>query len=157
MPKLRRTREGIILRIVLPIFIAVEAAFQRPVQDFPLDRMHTQKEFRWERVMGLLKVSLKDLGKSVDDVVILFAFKQQTMPHLITHILGRPVYLAELQLGYHGAYHTECFACCACGKKLDSTNVAEHQGEIFCTGCYKRNFATSGVGFGIGAGTLQTP
>lgn len=70
---------------------------------------------------------------------------------------GKPVYLAELYLSSRGPYHTECYKCCLCGKSLDSFSVAEFKGEIFCKGCYRRNFGTHGCGFGVGAGVLQTP
>jgi hypothetical protein len=70
--------------------------------------------------------------------LIFFSHLRISFSNQLTHSFplhsGRPVFLAELQLGYHGAYHTECFKCCSCGKKLDSTTVSEHQGEIFCKG-----------------------
>jgi len=70
---------------------------------------------------------------------------------------GKHVFLAELHLSSRGAYHTECYTCCLCGKSLDSWSVAEYKGEVFCKGCYRRNFGTHGAGFGVGAGVLQTP
>ncbi|CAG7831114.1 unnamed protein product [Allacma fusca] len=69
----------------------------------------------------------------------------------------RPVFWAEMKLGHYGAYHQECFTCCCCGKPLESTTVNENQGEIFCKGCYRRYFGTHGIGYGLGAGALQTP
>lgn len=42
-----------------------------------------------------------------------------------------------------------------CHKLLDSTNVTEHNGEIFCRHCYGRKFGPKGVGFGGGAGALS--
>ncbi|ODM97659.1 Muscle LIM protein Mlp84B [Orchesella cincta] len=71
--------------------------------------------------------------------------------------LGQEVFLAELHLSSRGVYHTECYKCCLCGKSLDSWSVAEHKSELFCKGCYRRNFALHGCGFGVGAGVLQTP
>jgi len=38
---------------------------------------------------------------------------------------------------------------------LDSTNVAEHEGEIFCKSCHARKFGPKGYGFGGGAGCLS--
>ena len=37
---------------------------------------------------------------------------------------------------------------------LEVTNVAEHDGDIYCKQCYTRKFGIRGVGFGIGAGAL---
>lgn len=37
----------------------------------------------------------------------------------------------------------------------DSTNLNDGPNrEIYCRGCYGRNFGPKGVGFGMGAGTL---
>lgn len=78
----------------------------------------------------------KELGSDAGDVVSFCEFANFCANYMYLLGIGRPVFQAELQLGYHGAYHTECFKCCSCGKKLDSTTVAEHQGEIFCKGVY---------------------
>ncbi len=48
-----------------------------------------------------------------------------------------------------------CFSCGLCHKMLDSTIVAEHQGEVFCKTCYARKFGPKGYGFGGGAGCLN--
>jgi cysteine/glycine-rich protein len=37
---------------------------------------------------------------------------------------------------------------------LEITNLAEHDGDIYCKQCYTRKFGIRGVGFGIGAGAL---
>lgn len=39
--------------------------------------------------------------------------------------------------------------------RLDSTNVGDHGGDIFCKQCYGRKFGPKGYGFGGGAGTLS--
>ena len=42
-----------------------------------------------------------------------------------------------------------------CGKSCDSTNAADHEGELYCKACHGKNFGTKGFGYGLGAGTLQ--
>ena len=54
------------------------------------------------------------------------------------------------------AWHKSCFTCNLCNKRVDSSMLCERGGEIYCKSCYGRNFGPKGVGFGIGAGTLQT-
>lgn len=52
-------------------------------------------------------------------------------------------------------WHKRCFSCNECHKSLDSTNLCDAQdGEIYCRGCYGRNYGPKGVGFGLGAGCL---
>lgn len=68
---------------------------------------------------------------------------------------GFPVYAAEQMISKDRIWHKRCFACVECRKSLDSTNLNDGpDGEIYCRGCYGRNFGPKGVGFGIGAGTL---
>jgi len=69
---------------------------------------------------------------------------------------GKAVYIAEKMLGGGGIYHKTCFSCNGCKKRLESTNVTEHEGQIYCKSCYGRNFGPKGYGYGVGAGTLQT-
>ena len=33
--------------------------------------------------------------------------------------------------------------------------MTEHEGELFCKGCYGKNFGPKGYGFGGGAGVLS--
>lgn len=52
-------------------------------------------------------------------------------------------------------WHKRCFHCSDCNKSLDSTNLCDGpNGDIYCRGCYGRNYGPKGVGFGLGAGTL---
>jgi len=69
---------------------------------------------------------------------------------------GKPVYIAEKMLGGGGVYHKTCFCCTGCQKRLESSTLTEHEGQIYCKSCYGRNFGPKGYGYGIGAGTLQT-
>ncbi|CAK1551805.1 unnamed protein product [Leptosia nina] len=68
---------------------------------------------------------------------------------------GFPVYAAEQMNSKNGTWHKRCFSCADCHRSLDSTNLNDGpNGEIYCRGCYGRNFGPKGVGFGLGAGTL---
>lgn len=68
---------------------------------------------------------------------------------------GYAVYAAEQMISKNGIWHRRCFSCVDCKRSLDSTNQNDApDGEIYCRGCYGRNFGPKGVGFGMGAGTL---
>ncbi|RZC36746.1 muscle LIM protein Mlp84B [Asbolus verrucosus] len=68
---------------------------------------------------------------------------------------GYAVYAAEQMISKNGIWHKRCFCCVECKRSLDSTNQNDApNGEIYCRGCYGRNFGPKGVGFGMGAGTL---
>jgi len=69
---------------------------------------------------------------------------------------NRAVFIAELMRGAGKAWHKSCFTCLLCNKRVDSSMLCEREGEIYCKSCYGRNFGPKGVGYGIGAGTLQT-
>ncbi|OWA52512.1 putative Muscle LIM protein 1 [Hypsibius exemplaris] len=68
---------------------------------------------------------------------------------------GKSVYPAEERIAGSAKWHKTCFKCGLCNKLLDSTNVSEHGGELFCRQCYGRKFGPKGVGFGGGAGALS--
>uniref|UniRef100_K7FJJ9 Cysteine and glycine-rich protein 1 n=1 Tax=Pelodiscus sinensis TaxID=13735 RepID=K7FJJ9_PELSI len=59
-----------------------------------------------------------------------------------------------LLLGVGLSWHKSCFRCAKCGKGLESTTLADKDGEIYCKGCYAKNFGPKGFGFGQGAGAL---
>lgn len=68
---------------------------------------------------------------------------------------GFAVFAAEQMIAKNTIWHKRCFSCSECGKSLDSTNVNDSpNGEIYCRGCYGRNFGPRGIGFGLGAGAL---
>ncbi|XP_052861181.1 muscle LIM protein Mlp84B-like isoform X2 [Anopheles cruzii] len=68
---------------------------------------------------------------------------------------GYAVYEAEKMLSKNRVWHKRCFSCFDCHKSLDSTNLNDGPtGEIYCRGCYGRNYGPRGVGFGMGAGAL---
>nr|XP_022920165.1 muscle LIM protein Mlp84B-like isoform X1 [Onthophagus taurus] len=68
---------------------------------------------------------------------------------------GYAVYAAEQMISRGRIWHKRCFSCADCNRSLDSTNLNDApNGEIYCRGCYGKNFGPKGVGFGMGAGTL---
>ncbi|KAM3849577.1 cysteine and glycine-rich protein 1-like isoform 1-T1 [Diretmus argenteus] len=68
---------------------------------------------------------------------------------------GKAVYAAEKVMGAGSAWHKNgCFRCALCGKGLESTTLADKDGDIYCKGCYAKNFGPKGFGFGLGAGAL---
>ncbi|XP_066999760.1 muscle LIM protein Mlp84B isoform X2 [Anabrus simplex] len=68
---------------------------------------------------------------------------------------GYAVYAAEQMISKSRIWHRRCFSCADCRRSLDSTNLCDGpNGDIYCRGCYGRNFGPKGVGFGMGAGTL---
>ncbi|KAI6241624.1 LIM zinc-binding domain-containing protein [Aphelenchoides fujianensis] len=68
---------------------------------------------------------------------------------------GKSVYAAEQRLAGGYKFHQACFKCEMCNKLLDSTNVCEHEAQLFCRQCHGRKFGPKGVGFGQGAGALS--
>jgi len=67
----------------------------------------------------------------------------------------KAVFIAELMRGGGKAWHKTCFTCNVCRKRVDSSTLCEKQNDIYCKSCYGKNFGPKGIGFGIGAGTLQ--
>merc|ERR1711973_311883 len=74
---------------------------------------------------------------------------------------GKSVYQQEEKIAAGGSWHKGgCFTCKDCNKSLDSNTIAEKKaegegvGEIYCKGCYGKNWGPKGFGFGQGAGTL---
>jgi len=65
------------------------------------------------------------------------------------------VYFAEEVKGLGKSYHKLCMACSTCKKLLDAGSIAEHDGDVFCNNCHRKNFGPKGYGFGGGSGTLS--
>nr|AFK10997.1 cysteine and glycine-rich protein 1-like isoform 1 [Callorhinchus milii] len=66
----------------------------------------------------------------------------------------KAVYAAEKVIGAGKSWHKLCFRCAKCAKGLESTTLADKDGEIYCKGCYSKNFGPKGFGYGGGAGAL---
>ncbi|CAF0978801.1 unnamed protein product [Adineta steineri] len=67
---------------------------------------------------------------------------------------NQSVFAAEEVPAAGKKFHKMCFKCGLCKKMLESTTLAEHEGNLFCKQCYARKFGPKGVGFGGGAGCL---
>lgn len=65
------------------------------------------------------------------------------------------VYFAEERRALGRKYHAACLKCMLCGKSLDSTNCSDHDGEIFCNPCHRKQFGPKGYGFASGASGLS--
>uniref|UniRef100_A0A8C5M648 Cysteine and glycine-rich protein 1 n=1 Tax=Leptobrachium leishanense TaxID=445787 RepID=A0A8C5M648_9ANUR len=81
-------------------------------------------------------------------------FAQKTGGADVCPRCSKSVYAAEKVVGAGNSWHKACFRCAKCGKGLESTTLADKDGEIFCKGCYAKNFGPKGFGFGQGAGAL---
>jgi len=69
----------------------------------------------------------------------------------------KTVYFAEARDGPNNIkYHKPCFACAVCKKTLDSS-FTERQGEIYCKGCYAKEFGPKTFGFSPASTTEGTP
>jgi len=67
----------------------------------------------------------------------------------------KTVYAAEEAIGGGQHWHKMCFSCLVCKKGLDSTTLADKDGEIYCRSCHSKSFGIKGYGFGGGAGVLS--
>ena len=62
----------------------------------------------------------------------------------------------ERAMGPGGDWHKSCLLCIDCNKRLDSTTLAEHDGEAYCKSCHGRRYGPKGYGFSAGAGGLMS-
>ncbi|KAG9305865.1 hypothetical protein G9A89_016517 [Geosiphon pyriformis] len=76
--------------------------------------------------------------------------------HDICPRCSKAVYAAEAVLGAGVKYHKLCLRCIQCNKLLDSTNMTDRDGKIYCRACYSREFGPKGYGYGGGAAFLTT-
>jgi hypothetical protein len=58
---------------------------------------------------------------------------------------SKTVYVAEKKVGASRSFHLSCFNCRSCNRKLDSTTLSEHKGEIYCKPCYTKQFGVTGT------------
>ncbi|ELU04605.1 hypothetical protein CAPTEDRAFT_160006 [Capitella teleta] len=66
------------------------------------------------------------------------------------------VYFNEEKKALGKSWHTKCFTCALCKKSLSSNNSANHEDEIYCVACHRKNFGPKGYGFAGGAAGLST-
>lgn len=68
------------------------------------------------------------------------------------------VYFNEEKIAIGMHWHIKCFSCANsdCHRRLDSSNLTEHEGDIYCRSCYGKLFGPKGYGYGGGgAGVLS--
>eukprot|EP00123_Amoebidium_parasiticum_P011960 comp21025_c0_seq1/m.28235 comp21025_c0_seq1/g.28235 ORF comp21025_c0_seq1/g.28235 comp21025_c0_seq1/m.28235 type:complete len:207 (-) comp21025_c0_seq1:592-1212(-) len=82
------------------------------------------------------------------------ATPRRNLPADICPRCEKKVYMAEKIVGAGSSWHKMCFKCKLCNKTLDSTTCVDKNNELYCKGCYAKNFGPKGYGFGQGAGTL---
>ncbi|KAF9975202.1 hypothetical protein BGZ73_001231 [Actinomortierella ambigua] len=69
---------------------------------------------------------------------------------------NKMVYQAEQVIGPNGApYHKACYTCLECNKRLDSSSLAEHNGQAYCKTCHAKKWGPTGYGYAGGAAFLQ--
>ena len=68
---------------------------------------------------------------------------------------NQPVYFNEKKEVLGKSYHKRCVTCKDCNKNLDTHNLNDHEGELYCTLCHKKNFGTKGYGFASGGAGLS--
>ena len=55
------------------------------------------------------------------------------------------------------AWHKACFKCATCHRVLDSRIACDGpDGNVYCTGCYRKSFGLKGYGFGQGGPALMS-
>ena len=53
----------------------------------------------------------------------------------------KTVYFNEEVVAAGKKWHKNCFKCKGCKKALDSMTMAQHEGELYCKECHKKDFA----------------
>lgn len=66
---------------------------------------------------------------------------------------SKSVYLAERKMGAGRPFHSSCFNCYNCHRKLETATLSEHKGEIFCKSCYTKQFGAHGLISGVSVST----
>ncbi|KAF9914934.1 hypothetical protein BX616_007274 [Lobosporangium transversale] len=55
------------------------------------------------------------------------------------------------------AWHKACFTCRECNRRLDSSTLAEHEGEAYCKTCHKKKWGPTGYGYAAGVLVPEDP
>eukprot|EP01088_Endostelium_zonatum_P000136 TRINITY_DN1020_c0_g1_i1.p1 TRINITY_DN1020_c0_g1~~TRINITY_DN1020_c0_g1_i1.p1 ORF type:complete len:163 (-),score=51.48 TRINITY_DN1020_c0_g1_i1:40-501(-) len=69
---------------------------------------------------------------------------------------GKSVYHAEKKEGGGFSWHQNCFTCHMCNKRLDSTTLNTHEGEIYCGPCHGGAFGPTGFRSGGQGAMMKT-
>merc|ERR1711894_104598 len=92
--------------------------------------------------------------KKIDWTISLNCKKVIKMPGVCARCT-KQVYFAEEKKSLGKSWHKMCFSCSACKKMLESGSEKEHDNEVYCNTCHRKNFGPKGYGFGGGAGALS--
>ncbi|KAJ2868977.1 hypothetical protein GGI22_000536 [Coemansia erecta] len=60
------------------------------------------------------------------------------------HHCQKTIYAMELSYAAGNKYHRACLKCKDCNTGVDSLKMTEHDGEIYCKGCYAKQFGPNG-------------
>ncbi|KAJ1770560.1 hypothetical protein EV179_001541 [Coemansia sp. RSA 487] len=60
------------------------------------------------------------------------------------HHCQKTIYAMELAYAAGNKYHRACLKCKDCNTRVDSLKMTEHDGEIYCKGCYAKQFGPNG-------------
>ncbi|KAJ2665368.1 hypothetical protein IWW48_000257 [Coemansia sp. RSA 1200] len=66
------------------------------------------------------------------------------LPPDTCHHCQKTIYAMELSYAAGNKYHRACLKCKDCDTRVDSLKMTEHEGEIYCKGCYAKNFGPNG-------------
>ncbi|KAG0092474.1 hypothetical protein BGZ92_009666 [Podila epicladia] len=70
----------------------------------------------------------------------------------------KSVYSAEQVIGPNGSpWHKSCYTCRECNRRLDSSILAEHEGDAYCNNCHKAKYGPTGYGYATGVLVRETP
>jgi cysteine and glycine-rich protein len=61
-------------------------------------------------------------------------------------VCSKSVYAAERVAGAGQVFHKTCFKCTTCKRSLDSTNLSDRNGVLYCSPCYGKDFGPKGFG-----------
>ncbi|XP_012945698.2 cysteine and glycine-rich protein 1 [Aplysia californica] len=68
---------------------------------------------------------------------------------------NQSVYFAEEVRAMGKKYHKLCLKCSECSKTLDSTNCNDHDNDIYCNTCYRKNFGPHSAAMSMTADSGQ--
>ncbi|KAJ2559026.1 hypothetical protein EV175_000533 [Coemansia sp. RSA 1933] len=60
------------------------------------------------------------------------------------HHCQKTIYAMELSYAAGNKYHKVCLKCKDCNTGVDSLKMTEHDGEIYCKGCYAKKYGPNG-------------
>lgn len=68
---------------------------------------------------------------------------------------SKSVYAAEQVLAIGYSWHKPCLRCETCNASLNSKNISDNNGKVYCTACYGKNFGPKGFGFAGGGAFMN--